>query len=107
KSTSSLEISSKDLTFDAQGNADAIFIIQVASSFTTTSDRKVILSGGALAKNIYWQIGSSATIGTNSVIKGNIVAMQSITLNTGASLEGRVFARIGGVTLQDNTIVRP
>jgi len=58
KSTSSLAISSGDLTFDAKGNVDAIFIIQIASSLTTTSGRKVILSGGALASNIFWEVGS-------------------------------------------------
>ncbi len=60
KSTSSLAVSSGDLTFDAKGNASAVFIIQIASTLTTTSGRQVILSGGALASNIFWQVGSSA-----------------------------------------------
>jgi hypothetical protein len=106
KSTSSLAISSGDLTFDAKGNASAVFIIQIASSLTTTSGRKVILSGGALASNIFWQVGSSATFGTTSVFKGTIIAMQSITFNTGATLDGRGLARIGGVTMAGNTIVK-
>lgn len=106
KSTSSLAISSGDVTFDAKGNPGAIFIIQIASSFTTSSGRKVILSGGALASNIFWQIGSSATIGTTSVMKGNILAMQSISFNTGATLDGRALARTGAVTMSGNTIVR-
>jgi len=106
KSTSSLAISSGDLTFDAKGDASAIFIIQIASSLTTTSGRKVILSGGAQASNIFWQVGSSATFGTTSVFKGTILAMQSITFNTGATLDGRAFARTGGVTMQGNTIVK-
>jgi hypothetical protein len=105
KSTSSLAISSGDLTFDAKGNANAVFIIQIASSFTTTSGRKVILSGGASAANIYWQIGSSATFGTTSVLKGTFMVMQSITFNTGATLDGRALARIGGITMAGNTIV--
>jgi hypothetical protein len=105
KSTSSLAISSGDLTFDAKGNSDAIFIIQIASSFTTTSGRKVFLSGGALASNIFWQIGSSATFGTTSVLKGTFLAMQSITFNTGATLDGRALTRIGGITMAGNTIV--
>ncbi len=99
KSTSSLAISSGDLTFDAKGNANAVFIIQIASSLTTTSGRKVILSGGALASNIFWQVGSSATFGTTSVFKGTVLAMQSITFNTGAKLDGRGLARNGGVTM--------
>ncbi|NOU18962.1 MAG: DUF3494 domain-containing protein [Bacteroidales bacterium] len=106
KSTSSLAISSGDLTFDAMGNADAVFIIQIASSLTTTSGRKVFLSGGALASNIFWQVGSSATFGTTSVFKGTVMAMQSITFNTGATLDGRALARIGGITMAGNTIVK-
>ncbi len=105
KSTSSLAISSGDLTFDAKGNPNAIFIIQIASSLTTTSGRQVILAGGALASNIFWQVGSSVTFGTTSVFKGTVMAMQSITLNTGATVTGRVLARTGGVTMAGNTIV--
>lgn len=106
KSTSTLAISSGDLTFDAKGNASAVFIIQIASTLTTTSGRKVILSGGALASNIFWQVGSSATFGTTSVFKGTVMAMQSITFNTGATLDGKALARIGGITLAGNTIVK-
>jgi hypothetical protein len=105
KSTSSLAISSGDLTFDAKGNPDAVFIIQIASTLTTTSGRKVILTGSASAANIFWQVGTSATLGTTSVFKGTIMAMQSITLNTGASLTGKALARNGGVTMAGNTIV--
>ena len=105
KSTSSLSISSGDLTFDAKGNAGAVFIIQIASSLTTTSGRQVILSGGAVASNIFWQVGSSATFGTTSVFKGTVLAMQSITFNTGATLDGRALARTGGVTMAGNVIV--
>jgi hypothetical protein len=106
KSTSSLAISSGDLTFDAKGNPDAVFIIQIASTLTTTSDRKVILSGGALASNIFWQVGSSATFGTTSVFKGVVMVMQSITFNTGATLDGQALARTGGITMAGNTIVK-
>ena len=80
KSTSSLEISSGDLTLDAQGDPNAVFIFQMGSTLTTTVGRQVILSGGAKAANIYWQVGSSATLGTISVVKGNILALASITL---------------------------
>ncbi len=107
KSTSGLSISSGDLTLDAKGDANAIWIFQIASTLTTSTNRKVILSGGAKAANVFWQVGSSATLGTTSVFKGNIMADQSITMNTGASLEGRAFARVGAVTLNGNTIVRP
>lgn len=106
KSTSSLAVSSGDLTFDAKGNANAVFIIQIASSLTTTSGRKVILSGGALASNIFWQVGSSATLGTTSVFKGTVMAMQSITFDTGATLDGRALARTGAIVMAGNTIVK-
>jgi type VI secretion system secreted protein VgrG len=107
KSTSSLEISSGDLTLDAQGNTNAVFIFQMASTFTTTSGRQVILSGGAKAANIFWQVGSSATLGTISVLKGNILASTSITLQNGAAVEGRLLARTAAVTLDNNTITLP
>lgn len=106
KSTSSVAISSGDLTFDARGNANAVFIIQVASTLTTTSGRQVILTGGAQAANIFWQVGSSATFGTTSVFKGTIMAMQSITFETGATLDGKALARTGTVILAGNTIVK-
>jgi len=107
KSSGSLQISSGDLTFDAKGNADAVFIIQIASTLNTTSGRKVILSGGAKATNIFWQVGTSATLGTTSVFKGTIMADQSISLNTGAVVEGRLLARIAEVTLAGNVVVIP
>jgi hypothetical protein len=107
KSTSSLSISSGDLTLDAKGNSNAVFIFQIASTLTTTSGRKVILSGGAKSTNVFWQVGSSATLGTSSVFKGTIMANQSITLNTGATLNGRALARIGAVTLAGNAVVMP
>ncbi|NQU32823.1 MAG: DUF3494 domain-containing protein [Bacteroidetes bacterium] len=106
KSSGSLEISSGDLTFDAKGNSDAVFIIQIASTLLTTSGREIVLSGRATAANIFWQVGTSATIGTTSKFKGNIMADQSISLNTGASVDGRLLARIGEITLEGNTIVK-
>ncbi|MBI3852246.1 MAG: DUF3494 domain-containing protein [Verrucomicrobia bacterium] len=107
KSTSSLEISSGDLTLDAKGDANAVFIFQMATTLTTTSGRQVILSGGAKAANVFWQVGTSATLGTSSVFKGTIMADQSISLTTGATLDGRALARIAAVTLEANTITAP
>jgi hypothetical protein len=107
KSSGSLEISSGDLTFDAKGNANAVFIIQIASTLNTTSGRQIILKGGALASNIFWQVGTSATLGSTSVFKGTIMADQSISLNTGAMVEGRLLARIAAVTIEGSTIAAP
>ena len=107
KSISSLEISSGDLTLDAQGDANAVWIFQIASSFNMTSGRQVFLIGGAKASNIFWQVGSSATFGTTAVMKGTIMAYASSTFATGASLEGRALARTASVTLDANTIVKP
>jgi UDP-N-acetylglucosamine transferase subunit ALG13 len=107
KSGSTAAISSGDLTLDAQGDANAVFIFQIASGFTVTSGRQVILSGGAQADNVFWQVGTSATFGTNSVFKGNILVDQSITFETGATLVGRALTRIGAVTMDSNTMTRP
>lgn len=107
KSTSSLMISSGDLTLDARGDANAVFLFQVASTLTVGAGRAVILAGGARSSNVYWAVGSSATLGTTSVFKGTIMANQSITLNTGATLQGRALARIGAVSLAGNAAVLP
>jgi hypothetical protein len=107
RSTSSLEISSGDLTLDAQGNPDAVFIFQMASTLTTTSGRQIILSGSAKSTNVFWQVGTSATLGSTSVLQGTVMADQAITMDTGATLNGRVLARVAAVALDTNTIVKP
>lgn len=103
KSTSSLAISG-DVTLDAQGNPDAVFIFQISSTLTTGSGSRVVLANSAKACNVFWQVGSSATLGTNSVFKGNILALTSITITTGVNLEGRALARNGAVTLDTDVI---
>jgi hypothetical protein len=107
KSTSSLAVSSGILTLDGQGNANAVFIFQIASGLTTTTSTQVILINGAQAANVFWQVGSSATLGTYSAFVGNIMAYQSISLDTGTTLNGRALAEIGAVTLQGNSVVLP
>ena len=107
KSTSSLAISMGDLTLDAQGDVDAVFIFDMASTLTTTSGRQVFLTNGASAENIYWQVGTSATLGTTSAFAGTIMADQSITLDTGATLNGRALATNAAVNLDSNPITKP
>ncbi len=110
KSTSTLLIQSGDLTLDAKGDANAVWIFQVASGFTTIGGAggNVILSGGAQAKNIYWQVGSSATIGDNTIFKGNVLALTSITMNSKAVATGRMLAINGAVVMTStNFIYKP
>ncbi len=110
KSTSTLLIQSGDLTLDAQGDANAVWIFQIASDFTTVGGAggSVILSGGAQAKNVFWQTGSSATIGDGTSFKGNVLALTSITMNSGATAVGRMLARNGSVVLTNtNSIDKP
>ena len=107
KSTSSLAISSGDLTLDARGDSDAVFIFQIASKFTMTTGRMVILTHGARARNIFWAVGSSATLGTGCSFYGNLLVHQSISMETGTVIVGRALTRVAAVTMQRNTIVKP
>jgi len=102
-SASSLGLSGQ-LTLDAQGDPNAVFIFQAGSSLIVGSGSQVNLIGGAQACNVYWQVGSSATIGTGSTFVGNIMALTSITMTTAATLQGSALARNGAVTLDTNTI---
>jgi cell division septation protein DedD len=95
------------LTLNAGGNPNAVFVFQAGSTLTTASGSSVNLTNGAQACNVFWQVGSSATIGTGSAFRGTVIALTSITLTTGATVEGRVLARNGAVTLDTNTITRP
>jgi len=92
------------LTLDAAGDPNAVFVFQAGSALTTGSGSSVNLINGAQACNVFWQIGSSATIGTGSSFRGTIIALTSITVTTGATVDGRVLARNGAVTLDTNTI---
>ena len=95
------------LTLDAGGDPNAVFVFQAGSTLTTASGSIVNLVNGAQSCNVYWQVGSSATLGTGSAFRGSILALTSITLTTAATVEGRVLARNGAVTLDTNTITRP
>jgi len=102
KFTSAALITGSDVTLT--GGATDVWIFQIAQTLTVGDDIEVILSGGALASNIFWQVGTSATLGTTSVFKGTIMADQSISLNNLATVEGRTLAFTGAVTLVSNTI---
>ncbi|MEV7968052.1 ice-binding family protein [Sphaerisporangium sp. NPDC088356] len=96
-----------NLTLDAQGDPNAVFIFQAASTLVTASASTVTLVNGASACNVFWQVGSSATLGTNSSFAGNILALTSITVTTGVTVNGRTLARNGAVTLDTDAIARP
>jgi hypothetical protein len=91
------------VTLNGQGNANARFVIKAGSSLTTAGS--VALTNGTQAKNVWWQVGSSATLGTASAWQGNIVAFTSITLNDNATMLGRALARNGGITLGSNNSI--
>ncbi len=92
------------LTLNAQGNANAVFIFKIGSTLTTASGSSVLLINGGNLCNTFWQVGSSATLGTTTSFVGNILALTSITLTTNASVAGRALARNGAVTLDSNTV---
>lgn len=103
----SLAVTSADLTLDGGGDVNAVFVFQIGSTLTIANGRQIVLIGGAQAKNIYWQVGSSATLGTTSVFNGTIVALASVTATTGAVVNGRLIARTGAVTLDTNAVTVP
>lgn len=92
------------LTLDAQNDPDAVFIFQIGSTLTTASASNVLVINGGQHCNVFWQVGSSATLGTGSNFVGNILALASITLTTGTSSSGHLLARTGAVTLDDNLV---
>jgi hypothetical protein len=106
KSTTGFSITSKALTLNANGNPNAVWIFQMASDLIVENGQQVILAGGAQACNIFWQVGSSATLKTTSVFKGNILAYASITVDAGATLDGSALAQTGMVTYNGTTLTR-
>lgn len=93
-----------NLTLDAQGDPNAVFIFQTASTLITAAASTVTLTGGAQACNVFWQVGSSATLGTTTDFVGDILALTSITVGSGVTVNGRTLALNGAVTLDTNTI---
>jgi len=100
-----------NVTLDAQGDPNAVFIFKMGSTLTTATSSQVILAGGAKAGNVFWQVGTSATLGVTSIFKGNVLAATSITINTGAAVEGRMFAGSAGgagtATVNASTVTVP
>jgi hypothetical protein len=92
------------LTLDAQGDPNSVFVFQAASTLITASASRVNLINGAQPCNVFWQVGSSATFGTTSAFVGNVMALTSVSLNNGVTLQGRALARNGSVTLINDTI---
>ena len=98
------------MTLDAQGDANAVFVIRSATAITTLSTSQVVLSGGAKASNVFWAAGSAITLGTGSIMKGSMLASTAITLQTGANLQGRALnqgAAAAAVTCDACTITLP
>lgn len=95
------------LTLDGEGDPDAVFVFQTPSTLITAADSTVALVNGAQACNVYWQVGSSATLGVRTSFVGTVMALTSITVTTGATVDGRVLARNGAVTIDSSTITRP
>lgn len=95
------------LTLDAEGDPNAQFIFKIGSQLTTESASSVLLVNGASPCNVYWQVGSSADLGTTTAFQGNLMALTSISLKAGATVLGRMLARNGQVSLIDNVLTRP
>ena len=95
------------VTLNALGNPNAQFIFQIGSALTTATSSNVLLINGATPSNVFWQMGSSATLGSTSNFSGNLLALSSISLGTSTVLQGRALARTGAVTLLSNTITAP
>lgn len=94
------------LTLDAGGDPNAIWVFQIGSTLTTASSSVVSIINGGSAAGVYWAVGSSATIGTSTTFKGNILALTSITVTTSATVSGRLLAQTGAVTLDSNTVTK-
>jgi hypothetical protein len=101
--TSSAQLTG-DLVLDAENDPDAVFIFQIGSTLTTDTDSTVSMIRGGNHCNVFWQVGSSATLGTRTEFIGNILALANITLDTGANISGRALARTEAVNMDDNNI---
>lgn len=94
------------VTLNGGGDPNAVFIFQIGSTLTTASSAVVSLTNSTQAGNVFWQVGTSATLGTSTTFKGNVLAQASITATTSATVSGRLLAQTGAVTLDTNTVNR-
>jgi hypothetical protein len=104
-SATSSELTSGDLTLDALGDEDAIWVFWIGSSFVTTPNRQVILIGTARPDNVFWNVGTSTTIGLGCTVFGNFLTQVSLTANAETTLEGRFLTQTGAVTLDPSTVI--
>ena len=108
QSLTSLAVTAADVTLDARGDGDAVFIFQIATTLTTAATRKVVLTNGAKAANVYWQVGTAPSLAAMGVFKGNILSHDAVSLGDGVTLsEGRALSLTAAVNLYNNTVVRP
>ncbi len=107
KTATSTQLSAGNLTLDAQGDENAVFVFQVGSTFTSSPGTQMVLGGGAKATNVFWAIGTSATLGTNTISKGTFLAGAALTMETGGVLEGRLLAQGAAVSVDTNLITVP
>jgi hypothetical protein len=96
--------SSAGLTGQLTLSGNGVYVFKIGSTLTTASNSSVVLTNGALCGNVFWQIGSSATLGTGTTFVGNLIALTSDTVTTNVNVAGRVFALGGAVTLDTNII---
>jgi len=106
-SSSSMELSSGDLLLDAGGDQDSVWVFQIATTFVAMVNHGVILTGNAKADNVFWNVGTSATIGVGAFLVGNFLTSTSITVQTGATMDGRFLTQTGAVTFDSNTVNTP
>ncbi|MDX3855082.1 ice-binding family protein [Streptomyces sp. AK02-01A] len=92
------------LTLDAAGDPDAVWVFQIGTTLSTASASEVLLINGASSCNVVWQVADAATLGTDSTFVGSILALTTITVTTGATVQGRTMARTGSVTLDTNSV---